>query len=42
MTKGKGSSVRKKEFKERMKTNMWKSWNVGKWSPLRVRVLESM
>jgi hypothetical protein len=39
MTKEKEASTpRKKEVKERMKTNHVEgSWNVGKWSPLRVR-----
>jgi hypothetical protein len=40
VTKDKGSSApRKKEVKTIMKTNHVEgSWNVGKWSPLRVRV----
>ena len=43
MTKNQQRSMpRKKKVKARMKTNHAEdNWNVGKWSPLRVRVLES-
>jgi hypothetical protein len=43
VTKDKGSNTpRNKEVKARMNTNcMEGSWNVGTWSQLRVRVLES-